>query len=397
MKRFSRITISGPEILEYPAARRILENLRRYDLLPYDYAKPEIIDAAAESQRLAFKAPRMAAPRNHAVALGKEVLHLTTHAGAFTKQCPGTNHMLCCQYHVINMVSNCPFDCSYCYLQTYLNQPMTTFYVNEDDVISQVRELCARHEAALATGLAGVSAAGAAGRAAVAGAATSKAAKRPLRIGTGELSDSLALDPITGFSSRLAEALAEFPNVRLELKTKSKNVEHLMGLSRKDHVVIGWSMNPPAIIDAEEHGTARFSERVRAAALAAEAGFGIAFHFDPMIHAEGWQDLYRDSVKTLLERVPHEAIRWVSIGGLRYQPRLKSIALKRRSNTPLFAEDSVTGEDGKVRYLRGKRTEMFQFMNKCFGELAPGVYTYLCMESVPVWEKALGRMPERGF
>ena len=77
MKRFSRITISGPEIFEYPATRRILENLRSYDLLPLDYTEPEIIDATAESQRLAFEAPRMKAPRNHAVALGKEVLHLT--------------------------------------------------------------------------------------------------------------------------------------------------------------------------------------------------------------------------------------------------------------------------------------------------------------------------------
>jgi spore photoproduct lyase len=275
--------------------------------------------------------------------------------------------MLCCHYHVVNMVSNCPFDCTYCYLQTYLNQPMTTFYVNEEDIFSQVRALCARPPV------------------------------KQLRVGTGELSDSLALDPITGFSERLAAVMGEFENVRLELKTKSKNVEHLLGIERKDHVVIAWSMNPPEIVDAEEHGTARFEERVRAAAIAAAAGFKVAFHFDPMILTEGWQELYERAATHLLERVPHEAIQWISIGGLRYQPQLKPIALRRRPATTLFADETTPGSDGKIRYLRTQRTEMFQFLNGIIKSRAPGLYTYLCMESMPVWEKALGRMPDRGF
>lgn len=367
MKPFERVTISGPEILDYPATWRILKNLGRFGLLPPGFESPAVVDAVAESHRLAFEAPSRAAPLNHPVALGKRVLHLATQPGTFIKQCPGTNNMLCCQYHIVNMVSNCPFDCSYCYLQTYLNQPMTTFYVNEEDIFEQVRQLCRRPPVA------------------------------QLRVGTGELSDSLALDPITGFSARLAAVMAEFENVRLELKTKSKNVEQLLEIQKRDHVVVAWSMNPPEIINREEHGTARFDERIRAAALLAEQGFGVAFHFDPMIYTEGWQDLYEQAATRLLESVPHSAIRWISIGGLRYQPQLKPIALKRRPETTLFADETAPGDDGKIRYLRSQRTEMFAFLNQLIKSQAPSVYTYLCMESKPVWEKALGRMPDRGF
>lgn len=367
MKPFERVTISSAEIMNYPATTRILENLRRLRLLPEGFERPEVIDTTLEAQKLAFEAPRRTAPENHAVALGKRILHLTTQPGTFIKQCPGTNNMLCCHYHIVNMVSNCPFDCTYCYLQTYLNQPMTTFYVNEEDIFEQVRTLCRRPPVA------------------------------QLRVGTGELSDSLALDPITGFSEKLACVMAEFENVRLELKTKSKNVEHLLGAPKKDHVVIAWSMNPPEIIEREEHGTARFTERVRAAQIAAEAGFGVAFHFDPMIYTEGWQDMYERAATELLAAIPHDKIRWVSIGGLRYQPQLKSIALKRRPETTLFADETVPSNDGKMRYLRGQRTEMFSFLNSVIKTKAPSVYTYLCMESMPVWEKALGRMPDRGF
>lgn len=367
MKPYEHVTMSGPEILEYPATWRILKNLGRYGLLPEGFDEPEVVDPVAMSHKLAFEAHRRQSPENHPVALGKRILHLTTQSGASMKQCPGTNNMLCCHYHIINMVSNCPFDCSYCYLQTYLNQPMTTFFVNEEDIFDQVRKICERPPVA------------------------------QLRIGTGELADSLALDHFSGFSVRLAEVMGKYENVRLELKTKSKNVEHLLEIKKRDHVVIAWSMNPPAIIEREEHGTARFHERVRAAKLMAESGFGVAFHFDPMIYTDGWQDLYRDAAHELLDAIPHEKIRWISIGGLRYQPQLKTIALKRRPETSLFLDESVPGDDGKIRYLRSQRTEMFGFLNKVIKDRAPSVYTYLCMESKPVWEKALGRLPDRGF
>lgn len=367
MKRFEKITIASPEIMDYPATERILANLKRFDLLPEDYAGPELLDPVQTAHKLAFEAPRRPAPDNHPVALGKRVLHLATQPGTFVKQCPGSNNMLCCHYHIVNMVSNCPFDCSYCYLQTYLNQPLVTFYVNEDAIFEQVRKLCQRPPVA------------------------------QLRIGTGELSDSLALDPITEFSGRLADVMARYENVRLELKTKSKNVEHLLGLEKKDHVVISWSVNPTELVESEEHGTARFSERLQAAALAANAGFSVGFHFDPMIHVPGWQDMYSRAVTELLETVPRDKIRWISMGALRYQPQLKPIALKRRPETRIFFDESVSGEDGKIRYLRQTRSDMFFFMNQLIRQNAPEIYTYLCMETKPVWEKAMGRLPERGF
>lgn len=367
MKRYERITISKPEIMDYPATWRILKNLGRYGLLPEGFEQPELVEPVLEAHKMAFEATRRLAPDNHAVALGKRVLHLATQPGTFMKQCPGSNNMLCCHYHIVNMVSNCPFDCSYCYLQTYLNQPMTTFYVNEEDIYEQVRKICARPPVAL------------------------------LRVGTGELSDSLALDPITEYSGRLAGVMAEFENVKLELKTKSKNVEHLLDLPKKDHVMISWSINPAEIIEREEHGTARFHERLRAAAMAAEAGFEIGFHFDPMIHTEGWQEMYARAVKELLAVVPNDRIKIISMGALRYQPQLKSIALKRHPETTIFFDESVSGEDGKVRYLRQTRTEMFAFMNDLIKTQAPQVYTYLCMETKPVWEKSMGRLPDRGF
>ena len=129
----------------------------------------------------------------------------------------------------------------------------------------------------------------------------------------------------------------------------------------------------------------------------ADAGFDIGFHFDPMMHVDGWQDMYSRAVKEVFASVPHNKIKWMSMGALRYQPQLKSIAMKRRPENTIFFDESVSGEDGKVRYLRQTRTEMFSFMNDLIKDLAPEVYTYLCMETKPVWEKSLGRLPDRAF
>ena len=50
----------------------------------------------------------------------KKRLFLTRYKGEFLKKCPGSDGQVCCNYFVINFASNCPMDCSYCYLQEYL-------------------------------------------------------------------------------------------------------------------------------------------------------------------------------------------------------------------------------------------------------------------------------------
>jgi spore photoproduct lyase len=49
------------------------------------------------------------------------MLVLQRHRGGFLRHCPaGTAGLVCCNYLVVNLASNCPMDCSYCFLQDYL-------------------------------------------------------------------------------------------------------------------------------------------------------------------------------------------------------------------------------------------------------------------------------------
>ena len=66
----------------------------------------------------------------------KRRLLLTRHKGEFLKKCPGSEGQVCCNYFVINFASNCPMDCSYCYLQEYLAEnPALKVFSNVDDLV----------------------------------------------------------------------------------------------------------------------------------------------------------------------------------------------------------------------------------------------------------------------
>ncbi|MGH7845556.1 MAG: spore photoproduct lyase family protein, partial [Candidatus Binatia bacterium] len=113
---------------------------------------------------------------------GKQDLFLTRHKGEFLKKCPGSDGQVCCNYFVINFASNCPMDCSYCYLQEYLGQnPALKVFSNVEDLIAEADELLSRHRRFF------------------------------FRIGTGEITDSLALDPYIGFCAEVVPFFAEQP------------------------------------------------------------------------------------------------------------------------------------------------------------------------------------------
>lgn len=295
---------------------------------------------------------------------GKKKLFLVRHKGDFLKKCPGSQGQVCCNYFVINFASNCPMECSYCYLQEYLaHNPALKVFSNVDNLIEEAHELLSRHRRFL------------------------------FRIGTGEITDSLALDPYIGFCAEVIPFFAEQPNVLLELKTKSDCVEDLLKLNPKGRVVVSWSMNPQRVIERDEHLTASFEERLAAARRCQDGGYKVGFHFDPMIEYPGWEPDYRDMVGRIFTTLAPSRIAWISMGVLRNTPGLKRIMRQRFSTTDLVAGEQVLCPDGKMRYFQPLRVSMYRKMLGWIREASPTVFVYLCMESKEVWNQVFGFVP----
>jgi spore photoproduct lyase len=297
------------------------------------------------------------------LAEAKTALLLAVQKGSFRRPCPGTRDYICCGYQVLQVTANCPMDCTYCVLQGYVNLPAVTVFVNVEDLLA---ELATDWEAAPGA---------------------------IWRLGTGEFGDSLALDGLMGLNERLIPFFGRGSRAVLEIKTKWHELEPLLPLGPNPRVIFAWSLNPEEVIRSEERLTVSLEARLRAAAQAAAAGFRLAFHFDPLIFFPGWETSYRRTVERLADAVPARAIAWISLGCLRFLPPMRQLLQRRFPASRLAAQEMVRAPDGKLRYFKDLRIEMYSRMREWLAAATPEALLYLCMESPRVWQGVFGFAP----
>lgn len=298
------------------------------------------------------------------ISRGKRMLFLSLHRGKMVAKCPGTSGHICCGYQILDLMSNCPMDCSYCILQGYLNNQVITVFTNLFDLIDELEK------------------------------AASQARSIFFRVGPGELSDSLALDHLTRFSDELVPWFADHEDRILELKTKSDRVDHLLDLRHSGQTVVSWSLNPQSIINAEEHKTPSLIQRLQGARRCQEAGYPIGIHFDPMIFESPWEREYQDMVEQIFQFVDPKRVIWISMGALRFPPSLRPIVQDRFARSRILLGELFPGKDGKLRYLETIRVHMYKKMLSWIHEIDPCLFVYLCMETHQVWKAVFGWSPE---
>jgi spore photoproduct lyase len=162
-------------------------------------------------------------------------------------------------------------------------------------------------------------------------------------------------------------------------------------------VIIGFSLSTKRNIKNFERNTSSLRERLSAAKRGTEMGFGIAFHFDPMIWYPEWEKDYREVVDMVFESLPvPSSIAWWSMGGLRCMPSLKRHLEANRMFHNLFSGEMITGEDGKTRYFRPIRVDFYSAVQEQVSKHFPATPLYLCMESREVWKESgmLYRIPD---
>ena len=349
-------------------ARHVRHLYVEEDCLDLEYSR-EIIDRFGGRYTVLPPggAPSLPSRGADVLAPGKQRLVLARNRGRFFKPCPGTREYRCCDYQVLNVGSGCPMDCVYCILQAYLNYPCLRFHVNIDQMFAELDEALGRQGGFF-------------------------------RIGTGEFTDSLALDSLTALAPRLVRYMADQEQGILELKSKSAVISGLQYVEHRGRTVLAWSLNSPPVMDREEIRTASLDERLAAAARCAEWGYWLAFHFDPIIAHPGWEQGYRYTIERLFDRVPADRIVWISLGGLRFLPSLKEVACRRFPGTRIFFHEFITGLDGKARYFRDERVAMYRLIA---GEIDRRrdhrTCVYFCMENDTVWQEVFGYVPgDRG-
>src|SRR5438270_894965 len=314
--------------------------------------------------------PPVPTPTNQAALMtsAKKALYLTAQKGHFVRACPGATSrniqsQLCCGYMIVDLIYNCNYDCTYCYLQSYVNAPYLTVYANVEQLFDELGTFLRTHPQQL------------------------------VRIGSGEFSDSLSLEPLTGFSRLLVPFLLQFSNVLFEFKTKSDLVDDLLTLDPAGRVMVSWSINPEAVVQREEHKTASLAARLRAAQRCRAAGYKIGLHFDPLLYYPGWEADYEPFVDQVFSALTPADVTYMSMGSLRFPPALKDVVRARFPKSRLMYAELVPGTDGKMRYFKPLRTAMYTKMLAWIQRHTADTGLYLCMESQEIWQKVFGQAP----
>ncbi|MDQ7794904.1 MAG: spore photoproduct lyase [bacterium] len=173
-------------------------------------------------------------------------------------------------HYQLPLASSCPGLCQYCYLFTTLGKrPYVRVYVNLEEILDRATALV---DGRLPE------------ETSFEGSATS---------------DPVAIESYTGSLARAVEHFAGLPRASLRFATKYPPPRALLQARHRGRTRIRFSVNPPALVERFERGTPDLETRLRAARQAREAGYPIGFLVAPIMATEGWQDEYRQLIRSL--------------------------------------------------------------------------------------------------
>lgn len=285
---------------------------------------------------------------------GRSIL-LRRHRGGFVKDFPtGEGVPPCGEKYILTMLS-CPFSCSYCYLQSYLEDERIVLHTNTERMIEET---------------------------------AAAAAAGPVRLTTGEMGDSLALDRITGYTAMILPALRGTGSV-LEARTKSARIDHLLETIPEEdleNLVITWTLSPPEAIEREELLTAGLGERLEAVSRAAREGIRIGLRLDPVVPFYYGAEKYRPLIEKFAAAAGAGPVYRVELGVLRFPPGLWERIREKRPGSNLLKGEYFRDRGGKIRLYRPDRVRIYRELASSVREVLPGARIELSMEDRSVWE-----------
>lgn len=282
---------------------------------------------------------------------------------------------LCPEFYCITPLNNgCFYSCAYCYLQmTYRGIfPYIKVNVNLDDL-----------------------------KKAIAGVAKREMSRnfRKVSFNCGEKLDSLSFDNYLDLTKILVPFFAETPELRystLLMLTKSDNVDNLIEIARENprltkNTVLSWSINSEEFSQKYEMGSPSPVRRLSAARKCQEAGYTIRLRIDPLLLLPKWQAGYDELVRNVFET--HELKpEIITLGTLRFETGLDSLAKARFNNPELFNYDFVVEGHDKHRYRVEDRVMLYKYLIEKIKSYSqkkgiPMPFIGLCKEKEEVWQK----------
>ena len=249
-------------------------------------------------------------------------------------------------YYFSHML-NCLYDCRYCFLQGMYSSAHYLLFVNFEDFTREI-EMTIRQE------------------------------NEPVTFFSGYDCDSLALENVTHFAHEFLPLFARYPEHLFELRTKSINIKSLLQTKALKNVVVAFSLNPNAVINALEHKAPSAEQRLKAMLDLANHGWPIGLRFDPLIDHIDYQENYSTFFKQIESTIPEESIHSVSIGPVRFPVEMYAKIAQLYPQEKLFASGlKKTGQ--MVSYTQEREQELTFFARTQLGQWISDHKFFTCL------------------
>ena len=267
--------------------------------------------------------------QNFRVQKAHPSLILAVKDGEFMLPAPVEYHVGGKQNFYFSHMLNCPYDCRYCFLQGMYNSAHYVLFVNYDDFKREICRVMALHSS------------------------------QPTWFFSGYDCDSLAFDPVSNFVSEFVPFIADIPNARMELRTKSTQIRSLKKLDVCNNVICAFSFTGALANQSLENRVPENIKRINALQKLQQRGWPVAIRFDPMMYYENWCHDFEQLCNQLFNKVDPASIHSVSIGAFRMP---ESFFKKVRNLYPqeaLFAA-GVVQQNGNFEYTNSIETQLLE-------------------------------------
>lgn len=238
---------------------------------------------------------------------------------------PNCNNFGHKNFYYSSPILNCPFDCSYCYLQGLFNSANLVYFVNSEDYLNAISNL---------------------------------QQERPqLLLCLSYDTDLIALDPILPTLSNWLTYAKQHPSVTLEIRTKAANCSRLFRHFPLSNVILAWTLSPQVVIDKYEGGSAPLSARLQSITQAVKCGCKVRICLDPILPIPEWEFHYQQLIEDLFSTVKAEELFDISVGVFRMNLNYFK-KLKKRNLELDFIHYDWQCQEGTVTHSTKLRTQL---------------------------------------
>ncbi len=311
MKRLYRTVYLEKQAKERPLTSRILERL------------PDCPVVVVENYKQAFNRPG----QNQRLQKQSPALILAVHPDPPIYPGPAI-----CQnfgqtrFVYTSFVQNCPFDCSYCFLQGLYPSSDQLIFVNPEDWAHRLAQM---------------------------------AEDGPLYAALSHDSDLLALQARFPLLDPLGDDWPQSPSIQAEIRTKSSWTGYYTQHQPRQNLIFAFSLAPQPLIDLYEPVTPTLRSRLLAARTALDHGHPVRLCFDPVFADPVYDHLYETFFTEVFQTLDPTRLHDASYGFLRLPRTLYRRIIQRRPNAPFLAESlQLSGET--VGYAAVRQAEIRQ-------------------------------------